>query len=110
MTRSFDGKVAIITGGSSGIGRAAAIRFVERGARVLIASRGSYEGNNTVAEIREAGGEAIYVQTDVSQEAEVEVMVRRAVEIYGGLDYAFNNAGVAGTGTGTTLLDAKKED
>ena len=53
MTRSFDGKVAIITGGSSGIGRAAAIRFVERGARVLIASRGSYKGNNTVAEIRE---------------------------------------------------------
>ena len=110
MTGKFDGKVAIVTGGSSGMGRAAAIKFAERGARVLIASRGAYDGNDTVTEIREAGGEAIYVQTDVSQEAEVEVMVSRAVEIYEGLDYAFNNAGVAGTGAGTTLLDAEEED
>ena len=88
MTGKFDGKVAIVTGGSSGMGRAAAIKFAERGARVLIASRGAYDGNDTVTEIREAGGEAIYVHTDVSQEAEVEVMVSRAVEIYEGLDYA----------------------
>ena len=69
MSGSFDGKVAIVKGGSAGIGRAAPIKFAERGARVMVASRGPYEGNDTVAEIHEAGGEAIYVQTDVSQEA-----------------------------------------
>jgi len=66
MSGSFDGKVAIISGGSTGIGRTAAIKFAERGARVVIASRGAYEGNDTVAEIHETGGEAIYAQTDVS--------------------------------------------
>jgi len=109
MTGSFDGKVAIITGGNSGIGKAAAMRFAERGAQVVIAARRADEGNETVAEIRAAGGDAIFVQTDVSQEAQVEAMVRKTVETYGGLDYAFNNAGMPGTGPGTTLVDASED-
>lgn len=109
MPGSFEGKVAIVTGGNSGIGRAAAMRFAERGAQVVIAARRVDEGNETVAEIRAAGGHAIFVQTDVSQEAQVEAMVGKAVETYGGLDYAFNNAGMPGTGPGTTLVDASED-
>jgi NAD(P)-dependent dehydrogenase (short-subunit alcohol dehydrogenase family) len=109
MSDSFDGKVAIVTGGNSGIGRAAAMRFAERGARVVIAARRTDEGNETVAEIRAAGGDAIFVRTDVSQEAQVKAMVRKTVETYGGLDYAFNNAGVPGTGPESTLTDATGE-
>ena len=109
MQRPFEGKVAIVTGGNSGIGRATAVRFAEKGARVTIAARRADEGRETEEIIREAGGEAIFVGTDVSQESQIKAMVQKTVEKYGGLDYAFNNAGVPGTGAGTTITDATEE-
>ena len=93
---SFAGKVALVTGGSSGIGRATAIMLGSRGARVVVANRRIQQGEETVQMIKDAGGEAIFVQTDVRIAEEVERMVRQAVTRFGRLDIAFNNAGVAG--------------
>ncbi|PMB51038.1 short chain dehydrogenase [Fischerella thermalis CCMEE 5201] len=90
----FARKVAIITGGSSGIGRATAIAFAKEGAKVVVASRRIQESQETVELIRNAGGEAFFVKTDVSQEADVKTMVEKTIEIYGRLDYGFNNAGI----------------
>ena len=90
------GKVVLITGGSSGIGKAAALAFAREGAKVSVAARRIPEGQETVRQIREAGGEAIFVQTDVSKAQEVQALVEQTVEKYGRLDYAFNNAGIEG--------------
>jgi NAD(P)-dependent dehydrogenase (short-subunit alcohol dehydrogenase family) len=92
----FDHKVALVTGGSSGIGRASALAFAAKGAKVVVSSRRIKEGEETVALIQTAGGEAIFVQTDVTQAVEVENLVNQAVATYGRLDYAFNNAGTEG--------------
>jgi NAD(P)-dependent dehydrogenase (short-subunit alcohol dehydrogenase family) len=93
---TFAGKVVLVTGGSSGIGRAAAIRFGERGARVVVANRREREGEETVNMIKKTGGEGIFVQTDVRIASQVENMVNQTVKKYGRLDIAFNNAGVGG--------------
>jgi NAD(P)-dependent dehydrogenase (short-subunit alcohol dehydrogenase family) len=93
---TFAGKVALVTGGSSGIGRATAVKFGERGARVVVAARREKEGKETVEMIKKAGGEAIFVQTDVRVASQVENMVQQTVKKYGRLDVAFNNAGVGG--------------
>jgi len=93
---TFAGKVALVTGGSSGIGRATAIKFGERGARVVVANRREKEGKETVEMIKKAGGEAMFVQTDVRIASQVENMVQQTVKRYGRLDIAFNNAGVGG--------------
>lgn len=93
---TFAGKVALVTGGSSGIGRATAIKFGERGAKVVVASRREKEGKETVEMIKKAGGEAMFVQTDVRIASQVENMVNQTVRKYGHLDIAFNNAGVGG--------------
>jgi NAD(P)-dependent dehydrogenase (short-subunit alcohol dehydrogenase family) len=92
-------KVVLVTGGSAGIGRVTALAFAKAGAKVVIAARRIPEGEETVSMITEAGGDAIFVQTDVSKPLEVEAMVRKIVEAYGRLDCAFNNAGVSGLGT-----------
>jgi NAD(P)-dependent dehydrogenase (short-subunit alcohol dehydrogenase family) len=89
---SLDGKVALVTGGSSGIGRAAALTFAREGAKVVVASRGNKAGEATVRAIKQADGEAVFVKTDVSVPAQVEAMVAEAVQMYGRLDCAFNNA------------------
>ncbi len=96
MSRAFEGKVALVTGGNSGIGKATALLFAEQGARVVVAARRVEEGNATVAEIRRKGGEAIFVQTDVAKAVDAEAVVKRTVAEYGRLDCAFNNAGVSG--------------
>jgi NAD(P)-dependent dehydrogenase (short-subunit alcohol dehydrogenase family) len=93
---TFAGKVALVTGGSSGIGRATAVKFGERGAKVVVAARRETEGKETVELIRKAGGEALFVQTDVRVASQVENMVSQTVKKYGRLDIAFNNAGVGG--------------
>jgi len=90
----FDGKVALITGGTVGIGRATAIAFGARGARVVVAGRRTAEGAETVRLVKAAGGEALFVETDVSKEADVQRLVELAVKACGRLDVAFNNAGV----------------
>lgn len=92
----FEGKAVLVTGGTSGIGRETAVRFAKRGARVVVAGRRVNEGKETVDLIHGAGGEGVFVQTDVSQASQVLAAVEKTVEVFGGLDYAFNNAGIEG--------------
>lgn len=92
----LDGKAAVVTGAGSGIGRASAELFAREGARVLAADRDGETVAETVARIAAAGGTAEAAIVDVTQEAEVEGLMRRCVELYGGLHVAFNNAGVSG--------------
>jgi NAD(P)-dependent dehydrogenase (short-subunit alcohol dehydrogenase family) len=96
MNTWFNGEVALVTGGSSGIGRAAGLAFAAQGARVVIADRRSEESAETVRLIQAAGGDSTFVKADVTKAAEVEELVRRAVERYGALNFAFNNAGIEG--------------
>jgi NAD(P)-dependent dehydrogenase (short-subunit alcohol dehydrogenase family) len=96
MAGRLAGKVALVTGGSSGIGRATARIFAREGAKVVVADVQVADGEETVRLIAAGGGEAIFVKTDVSQPADAEAMVRKAVETYGRLDCAFNNAGIEG--------------
>lgn len=91
---TFTGKVALITGGTSGIGKETAIQLGQAGAKVAIAGRRTEEGNAVVDEIKSAGGEAIFVQTDVTQEDQVKRLVEETVKHFGRLDIAFNNAGI----------------
>ncbi len=96
MDSGFVGKVALVTGAGSGIGRATAIAFAEHGAKVIVGDRNTDGGDDTVEMIRRAGGEATLVLADVSDAAAVEAMVATTVETYGRLDFAFNNAGIEG--------------
>jgi NAD(P)-dependent dehydrogenase (short-subunit alcohol dehydrogenase family) len=89
-------KVAIITGGSSGIGKATAVALAKEGVRVVIAARRAKESEETLELVKKAGSDGIFVKTDVSREDEVEQLVELAVGKYGRLDYAFNNAGIEG--------------
>jgi NAD(P)-dependent dehydrogenase (short-subunit alcohol dehydrogenase family) len=89
-------KVALITGGNSGIGRAAALAFAREGAKVLIAARGVERGEEAAHEIIAAGGRAAFVRADLSRPAEIEALVAKTVETYGRLDCAFNNAATEG--------------
>ncbi|OYD96585.1 short chain dehydrogenase [Nostoc sp. 'Peltigera membranacea cyanobiont' 210A] len=109
MTGQLDGKVALVTGASSGIGRASAIAFASAGAKVVLASRRLAESEETVRLIKETGGEAIFVKTDVSNAAEVEALVNTTVKIYGRLDCACNNAGIGGN-PGLITDDMSEED
>jgi NAD(P)-dependent dehydrogenase (short-subunit alcohol dehydrogenase family) len=92
----FTGKVIIVTGASSGIGRAAAVMFAKRGGKVVVAARRVKQSEETVQMIKDAGGEGMFVQTDVCVAAMVENMVKKTVEQYGKLNIAFNNAGKGG--------------
>lgn len=91
---SLIGKVAIVTGGSSGIGKATAIAFAREGAKVVVASRREKEGQETVKQVQSAGSEGFFIKTDVSKETDVSAMVEKTIATYGHLDYAFNNAGI----------------
>jgi NAD(P)-dependent dehydrogenase (short-subunit alcohol dehydrogenase family) len=94
--RMLEGKIALITGSGSGIGRGAATVFARHGARLVLSDIDVESGEATAAEVRRAGGEAVFIKVDVAQASEVEALVQRAVAQYGRLDCAFNNAGVDG--------------
>jgi NAD(P)-dependent dehydrogenase (short-subunit alcohol dehydrogenase family) len=96
VMKEFDGKVALVTGGGSGIGRAAALAFAREGAKVVIADRNAQRGEEIVSTIRDAGGIASFRRTDVLVAAEIEALVDYTTKTYGRLDLAFNNAGIEG--------------
>ena len=106
----LDGKVALITGGSSGIGRATAILFAKEGAKVVVASRGAKLGEETVRMIQQVGGQARFVKTDVSKAQDVKNLVRVGVDTYGRLDVLFNNAGIEGDVIRTVELSEENYD
>ena len=105
----FSGKVALVTGGASGIGRACAQLFASEGASVVVSDVALEGGHETVRLIEEDGGEAFFVEADVSKAAQVEALVGGTVEAYGHLDYAFNNAGIEGR-MATNTADYLEED
>src|SRR5205085_12644397 len=94
IMKEFHGKVAIVTGGTSGIGRAAAVAYAREGARVVVAGRRAAEGEETVQLLRAQGGDGLFVATDVSKAAQVKELVDRTMQKFGRLDFAFNNAGI----------------
>ena len=95
----LSGKVAVITGATSGLGRAGALRFAEEGAKVVASSRRESEGEQVVREIGEAGGEAIFVRTDVANPSDVEALIAAAQERFGSVHILYASAGIMPTGT-----------
>jgi len=95
MTRNLEGKSALVTGGASGIGRATALAFAREGARVAVADILEEAAQSTVAEIEAMGGQALAIACDVTDDDAVKAMIARAVDAFGSLDCAFNNAGIA---------------
>jgi NAD(P)-dependent dehydrogenase (short-subunit alcohol dehydrogenase family) len=89
-------KIALITGGTSGIGRDTAILFAKHGAKVVISGRREAEGNETIALVRAAGGDGLFVKSDVSKSADVQALLQKTVEKFGRVDLLFNNAGIEG--------------
>jgi NAD(P)-dependent dehydrogenase (short-subunit alcohol dehydrogenase family) len=102
------GRVAVITGGGSGIGRAAALAFSREGASVVIGDIDSLAAEKTATEIRNNGGRASYVCMDVARSMDVQALVKKAIDEFGRLDYAFNNAGL--TGIPAAIVDSTEED
>lgn len=103
--QTFKDKVVIVTGGTSGIGRATAIAFAEQGAKVVVAGRREAEGAESVDLINKSGGKGLFVRTDVTSEEDTAALVSKTVSEFGRLDFAFNNAGVfleSGPITGVT--------
>ena len=107
MAGILDGKVALITGAGSGIGRATSTIFAREGARLILADVVEDAGQATLQAIKQGGAEAIFVKTDVSQSAEVDALIAKAVSTYGRLDCAFNNAGIEGAGALTHKCTAE---
>jgi len=97
MSGMFQGKVALVTGGASGIGKATALAFAREGAKVVVADWAEDGGIKTTLEIKAAGGQATFVKVDVSKASDVEAMVQKAIDAYGRIDCAHNNAGTEGT-------------
>ena len=96
MPGSLENKVALVTGGGSGIGRATSLAFSREGAKVMVADVNSAAGEDTVSAIKESGGESTFVHVDVASATSVQAMISRVVETYGRLDCAHNNAGIEG--------------
>jgi NAD(P)-dependent dehydrogenase (short-subunit alcohol dehydrogenase family) len=102
MAGCVEGKVALVTGGASGIGLATALTVAREEAKLVIADTNADGGQHTIHMITENGGEALFVQAAVSQATAVEAMISKTVETYGRLDYAHNNAGISGRGIAGT--------
>lgn len=96
MTQQFSGKVALVTGGASGLGRVSAVALAKEGANVVVSDVAASEGEVTVQLITSAGGQAVFVKADVTKSSEVEAMVQATVKAFGRLDFALNNAGIDG--------------
>jgi NAD(P)-dependent dehydrogenase (short-subunit alcohol dehydrogenase family) len=96
MAQMFEGKVALVTGGAAGIGRATALAFAAEGARVVVSDIDTEGGEETVRLLKDEGAEASFVRADVSDSDDVQAMVQHALDTFGRLDYAFNNAGIEG--------------
>jgi NAD(P)-dependent dehydrogenase (short-subunit alcohol dehydrogenase family) len=94
--RSFEGKVALVTGASSGLGAAASLQFAREGARVVIAARRTDQGEAVLRQIEALGGEGLFVRTDVTKATDIQAMVQATLARFGRLDCAINNAGIAG--------------
>ena len=109
MNATLNNKTAIVTGGGSGIGRAAALAFANSGAKVVVADIDTEGGKATTSAIADAGGHALFIRADVSQADDVEAMITKAIEVYGHLDCAFNNAGIEGT-VGTRLAEYDEDN
>jgi len=107
MAGTMIDRVALVTGGGTGIGKAASLVFAREGAKVVIASRTQETGEETVRQIRASGGDAAWVKTDVTQDAQAADMVDFAVKTFGRLDYAFNNGG---SGGGRHMTDELTEE
>src|SRR5260370_11377491 len=103
----LNGKVALVTGGTSGIGKATAMAFTRAGAKVVLTGRREKEGAQVVAEIKKLGGDAAFVRADVAKDADVKAMVDFAVDKFGRLDIAFNNAGVEWKGPLEQAIEAE---
>jgi len=110
MMGKLEGKVALITGAGSGIGQATALLFAKEGAKVAVADYVPAGGQETVRMIKEAGGEAIFIEADVSKATDVERMVKTTVDTYGRLDILYNNAGITGTVAPTAELTEEQWD
>ena len=108
MEKIFENKVAIVTGGASGIGKSTAVAFAQRGAKVVVADM--QDGSETLDLIKKTGGEGIFVKCDVSQENDVKILVEKTIGAYGRLDYGVNNAGVEGVQTPVQELSEKDWD
>ena len=93
---AFSNKVALVTGGTSGIGSATAIAFAREGAKVVVSGRREKEGSEVVSLIKRSGGEGTFIKADVSSEADVSALIAQTLSVYGRLDAAFNNAGIEG--------------
>jgi len=106
MEKTFEGKVALVTGSSFGIGRATAIAFARRGARVVVSD--IIEDSETIDTIKKEGGEGIFIKCDVSSTKEVKELMKKTKDHYGRLDFAFNNAGIEGVPA--EIQDNKEED
>jgi NAD(P)-dependent dehydrogenase (short-subunit alcohol dehydrogenase family) len=108
MTAELAGKVALVTGGTSGIGRDTAVLFAKEGAKVVVTGRREAEGKETLEMIRAAGSDGLFLKGDVANAAEVEMMVQKTVEKFGRLDIAFNNAGIEGAWV--PIVEQSEED